>query len=828
MRSLAIPLTVSLLVLALPAWAQDVNNSVNIGFPANGVFDGSDFDTIQLNNLDLHLEIPLWTYPGRGLPVSFKYVYDNRGWYLKTTCPHFADGCVDVVRPEPGNNMILHLAVPTDYHYTSKYGPMNCNGIKYLAFWNKVLREPDGTKHHMLPDPDPNPEPRDGGQVCWGPKGTPSYADDGSGWVSNSTGTFRKDGTRVGGASEDTNGNQLMSSGTSFTDTLGRTINGDGSYYDSAGTLRQIQVITTTVAVQTYLCASAASNDICHEYSGTWTAPQQIILPNGLKYTFTYEQNQGGEPSSVILPTGAQITWTWGESGDGGGRQVATRTVTEGGQSYTWHYDALYGPVDPLGNQTRVYFSILTNTCFRSGHPELPYITKKEFYEGAQLRKTVETHYQNSCTVLPDIETTTWAGSNQVSKVATTYDQLSTWSGNISWSNPTSRTETAYGVSTPGPVVRSTTFSYLHQNNSAYRDLNIADRLVQKTVYDAAGARVADSHTDYDDANALIASLGGVPNHDPARGTSYLTRGNPTRVSHWLHNPIDSSVPDTWLTTYNTYDDLGNLRWTTEPDGVHTTYFSYSDNWWANTLCVPAGVNTQAFVTQVTNALGQASQSFYYPCTGQIGQSRDPNDIAANRNGTLRAYDKMNRLLSVSTPDGGLTSLCYSDDVSGNCYNPGPLTATKTVKLDGSQNIVSKTIRDGLGRAKQTQLTDPVCASGPVKVDFTYDALGRKSTESNPYCLTTDPTYGLTAYQYDALDRVTKMVPQDGNSNYNNVTTDYGIFPAVTVTDEQGMARRSTSDALGRLVKVEEPGGTPAPATAAGSMSVAERRDPAR
>ena len=37
------------------------------------------------------------------------------------------------------------------------------------------------------------------------------------------------------------------------------------------------------------------------------------------------------------------------------------------------------------------------------------------------------------------------------------------------------------------------------------------------------------------------------------------------------------------------------------------------------------------------------------------------------------------------------------------------------------------------------------------------------ATVSNPYFATTDPTYGITTSQYDALDRVTQTTKQDGS-----------------------------------------------------------------
>ena len=58
------------------------------GFPENGVFEGSSFDSVQMNNGNLHLQIPFKCIPGRGQNHCYVYSYDNRGWYYKgTTLP---------------------------------------------------------------------------------------------------------------------------------------------------------------------------------------------------------------------------------------------------------------------------------------------------------------------------------------------------------------------------------------------------------------------------------------------------------------------------------------------------------------------------------------------------------------------------------------------------------------------------------------------------------------------------------------------------------------------------------------------------------------------
>src|SRR6516165_10865348 len=96
------------------AWCQLVDFN-NTGFPDNGVFDGDDFESVQLNNLNLHIEIPVWGTKGRGPGAWAKYVYDGNNWYYKTVCSPHGMNCTDKVTPQ---SPFLQLVLP--WSYTAK------------------------------------------------------------------------------------------------------------------------------------------------------------------------------------------------------------------------------------------------------------------------------------------------------------------------------------------------------------------------------------------------------------------------------------------------------------------------------------------------------------------------------------------------------------------------------------------------------------------------------------------------------------------------------------------------------------------------------------
>src|SRR5262249_3369260 len=120
---------------------------------------------------------------------------------------------------------------------------------------------------------------------------------------------------------------------------------------------------------------------------------------------------------------------------------------------------------------------------------------------------------------------------------------------------------------------------------------------------------------------------------------------------------------------------------------------------------------------------------------------------------------------------------------------------------------------DGLGRKKQTQLKDP---EGDVFSETTYDAFGRVATVTNPHRANPSSTDGTTSNAYDVLGRVISVTRPDGSIAHSS----YADPNTVTVTDEAGKQRRSVSDAVGRLIEVDEPAGGTSGTTASGGLTI--------
>jgi YD repeat-containing protein len=307
-------------------------------------------------------------------------------------------------------------------------------------------------------------------------------------------------------------------------------------------------------------------------------------------------------------------------------------------------------------------------------------------------------------------------------------------------------------------------------------------------------------------------------------------------ISHILDRPISKTVTDNiygkYATTAYTYDAVGN-PWTVTASGTgtgsyqtqyngaignygsptsvvdprtFTTTYKYTDNWY-DSICAPgssnnsfAAGNTNAYITQATDALGHSASYSYYSCTGQLAQVTDPNLKV-----TTYTYDDLGRWTSSAFPDGGITSDNYTD-------TPPMSIATKRLE-NATTTISSSTTLDGFGRKIFDQLPNGAFEG------YGYDANGNLCAQSN-LTTTAMPTSGLsctaslnasllagstdgiTYSAYDPLKRVTSITyPDSGTqtSSYSGTT--------VLSTDEVLNQWSRTSDALGRLVTVLEPNG---------------------
>jgi RHS repeat-associated protein len=337
-------------------------------------------------------------------------------------------------------------------------------------------------------------------------------------------------------------------------------------------------------------------------------------------------------------------------------------------------------------------------------------------------------------------------------------------------------------------LVRSTFNHFLWQDNSTYKDNNFISLPVYSLLKTAAGCEVSKTSFGYDETyndsnnNPVTLQPSGISTqHVAAPGA---VRGNGTSTSKWL---ISACAEQSAITSHVIPYDTGLAYQAFDPYR-HFTQFTYSSTF--------AG----AYLTQTnlpdTQMPDTGAPIVHHIISGNYDFNTGVLTTFTDENGQpfTYTYDVMVRLTQGNHPDGGITKFLF----------PNPTTVERQRLISGTTYDDYKVLFDGLGRPIQTQQGVP---GQTILTDTTYDVVGRVASVSNPYVQgsnhLTDPTYGLTQFQYDGLSRTTRTTKQD--QSFTTVTyTDN----CTTATDESGKARKACADALGRMTTVfEDPSG---------------------
>jgi RHS repeat-associated protein len=572
----------------------------------------------------------------------------------------------------------------------------------------------------------------------------------------------------------------------------------------------------------------------------------EIVLPNGQSYKFTY--NIDGEIDKVIYPTGAYQRYQYDQVAspshtsipyDQGSRGVTSRWVSPNGTGGTdesqWLYEASiwYGFVvkvtAPNGTRTETVsfrdFGGTTNFGFEPAWNGMPF--EERVYapgqNGAMLRRTLTEFAQSSASYnRPSPGTGTYTAYRNARPIKTVSLILDT-GGNALASGTTSqydltyqftvgadRTQTeeypyslvdqttaqtgAISAISLGTPVRSTETAFL-TSDANYRNRNILGLASSTVIKDGTGTIVSQATVSYDEPGYPLIQYGSVTGWtDPQ--TTY--RGNVTTVSRWLDYPTP-----TWVSTHTQYDQCGSVK------NVWDALGRMSQVDYSSTYAFAYPTTTTSVVPDPSGTYGQptafVSTSVYDLNTGLVTSSTDAN----GRTTSFEYNDPLDRVTKVNRPDGGWTSTSYSD-VPGNNY---VRTQTLQHTTPTQQVMESYQFFDKAGRASRSFANE---GATYLTADTQYDNLGRVSRVSNPYRTTalTDPVNpsGLwSTTTYDDLSRPITVTTPDSAQ----VTTSYGanltspyFGTTVTATDPTSKARKSVTDAQGRLIQaIEDPNG---------------------
>lgn len=779
----------ALVLLSCPVAGQ-----VSTGAQPLGSFSSGP-DIINLGNLNMHFDFPVFAKPGRGMPFTYTLSFDSSVW-----SPVTVSG-VRSWQPAPNWNWRGVTEVATGYvSYTQK--SLSCPIGDPPRFFNLPFRfnyqyhDQFGVVHSFA--------------NTYG--GCPGDAVDN---VSSSTDTSgltldtttgvspiitTRDGATFqppqnagtgGGITTDRNGNQISTAaGNSFTDTLGMTaltVSGGApnpqvfTYTTTTGTAASVTINYASYTVQTNFGCSGTN-----EFPATAASlVSSVVYPDGSTFSFTYEPTPGNGAAvtarvkSITLPTGSTITYTYTGGNNGiicadGSASGLTRATTDGTTTYVRSgsgtaWTTTFTDAATPGNQTVINFQT-------TGTPALFLETHRTMNQGAStVLLQTDTCYNNALANCSATAIT--LPITEIKKYVTLNNGQQSLSDTFinGVGLPSEVDEYDFGTPAYGALLRKTTVSYASLGNG------IGAMPLTVTVFDGAGVQKAQQSFGYDETGVTATS--GVPQHVAITGS----RGNLTSVSRW----IDTTGAN--LITTMAYEDTGNVLTSTDPGG-HATQFSYVDNF-TDTV----NRNSHAYVTQVSlpdtsspTLAHHIVKSQYDANTGRMMSAWDQNNAQ-----TILAYDSMLRTVQTNFPDGGRISLVFDS-----------LNQSHTeTKIDGTRTTYSYILLDGYGRLSRSAQT-----SGETtpynQQDFCYHSNGHLLFQAYSYQGNGfgDPKVCSGAgdtFAYDGIGRTTQITHSDGS----NAQFSYNGRAMQTQDEGNGsfnVTRVQQTNALGQLTDVCE------------------------
>lgn len=594
-------------------------------------------------------------------------------------------------------------------------------------------------------------------------------------------------GVNAGAAPVDSNGNYVSqtvvsSTETDWTDTAGHvalkvfknSTNIQHEWQDATGAYTVATTTTvqlTTLNIKTNFACSGIT-----EYTGTASLPTEVDLPNGQKYLITYEPTPGfsgyytGRVKRVTFPTGGYYEYDYPTSaGDGvvcadSTVNSLTRLMNDGTNTSTWAFSRTPSGSNWVTTVTApqlLYDGAANNSVytFNSSGQQI----SAQFYQGAvspaNLKRTVNTTWSGGA---PATQTTILEDGHTQNEVETSFD---------SYGNILTLKEHDWGTGTPGPVLRTTSWTYL--NSSPYVSANILNRVTRMTVADSGGTIHSRTDIAYDETGYINSTCvtGAAQHNDTNLGCSFTTRGNPTTVTTYTN----ASVPSGSSTHHTYYDNLGNIV-KADADCCQQKIFNYST---ATQYSFPDSTNSGSASPYLTTS------ATYNAYTGMLASSTDENGQVSHY-----SYDSLRRLTNLQRPDNANLTWTYTDATP-----PTQSSVTASIPVQGSNVKKAVTTVDGLGRAVTQQISDGTTIYSTIATQ--YDSLGHAYKISNPY---TGSAQYWTTSQFDALGRPTVTILQD-----NSQTTFSYATNTTTMTDPAGKQRKTQVDGLGRMTSVWEP-----------------------
>lgn len=333
---------------------------------------------------------------------------------------------------------------------------------------------------------------------------------------------------------------------------------------------------------------------------------------------------------------------------------------------------------------------------------------------------------------------------------------------------------------TSGHLLKASEIDYLYDANYLARGL--ISLPIEQRVLSANNTLAAKSQIVYDEGAYPLITIGSATGwEDPQTSV----RGNPTTSRAW-----DSST-NTFIETHAQFDQFGNLRkaWDAKGNLSETEYSSTYNYAYPTKVKTPAPDPTG----QNGSSVSFETTMTYDLTTGLPLTTTDANGQTAQ----MEYNDSLLRPTRVVPPAGGAVQETIYNDT------PGSIWVKTRSQIDGTNWSEAIAYMDGLGRTKATQKKD---AQGDVFTEVLYDNMGRAKQVTNPF--RANETKVWTVTNYDEAGRAKETITPDGamvQTGYTLTTSGSHLGTSVIVTDQAGKVRRSVTNALGQLVRVDEP-----------------------
>ena len=777
---------------------------INPGSPSFSAYDRYAVDTVNLQNLNVVLNVPVMSKSG-AFPFDFgysggaSYVFASNGYLLSG---EGANDLIGTVNGVLGNTTFAMYS--TTGTVTCPTGDGSGSATQYSGWY---IQFSDWTQHYL-----PATDSSYSGTNCSG--GFTDQTIDGTGFTLSVTGStvnsiYASNGMSITGTKiEDSNGNSISwNSGTDeFTDTLGITeLTSAGPNYRwtdiNGGSPEATLTLTSYTLRSAFGCPALDFDEPAVELPTEISFPDSTYLGIAYEATPGYSSDRTGRWAALTLRGGGTVTYNWNPSNAAHDGLNCTylvptqisRTTSDGTTSYALAFSQVSGNnysetntvVDQGGNNTVYTFTGLTATG-NAPSPIIQALTQVQHYQGSISSSNLlatDVYCYNAASGQP--------GNCSTAVVSGPITEIDVYHTIPNLAAGASRTQTQYDGGPTGSCATAHSGCYGNVTSLAQYDFGASSpMLTSTTTYGSwnGSTCVAVSSTIHDKPCQVVTTQSGntiayVRFKYSSTGNLLTSYASPNGGSSFMSNP-----------TANVYNSNGTISTSYDVAGNSTTY-AYSSGGY--TSC--GSCTNYPFPTSITKG-GLTTNSTWNGVGGVKLTDVGPNGIPNQKTtygyvSSSGAADPFWRVMSVTDP---LLNVVWNTYPSGSSpdtekssfsFNSGSSVQNTTVTLDGYGRKVNVQTQQGPGATnydtvstlytwggtnndKRLIATNVPCTAGFNATcgntnQIFIDVLGRTTWTSTP------STAEYVQTQYNLNDILSTLGPASSGENLKQVQKEY-------------------------------------------------------